>query len=116
MRILDENGNELTEKQIDLEKGTLSIPTQIVKADAEPIDNITKFAWNDDDYEEVQYYTITVETAEQRIDRLKSKLAATDYVVIKIAEGVSTAEDYADVIVDREAWRKEINELEGSDG
>ena len=76
MRILDIDGNELTEAEIDLEKGTLSMPTQIVKADAEPIDNVTKFAWNDDDYEEVQYYTIPVETAEQRIDRLKAELSA----------------------------------------
>lgn len=114
MRILDIDGNEIRLEDCDLEKGTLSIPTQIVKADAEPIDNITKFAWNDDDYEEVQYYTIPVETNEQRIDHLKAELSATDYVVIKIAEGAATAEEYAAVIADREAWRKEINELEGS--
>lgn len=114
MKILDKDGNEIRLEDCDLGKGTLSIPTQIVKADAEPIDNITKFAWADDDYEEVQYYTITTESNEQRIDRLKAELAATDYVVIKIAEGAATAEEYAAVIADREAWRKEINELEGS--
>lgn len=47
-----------------------------------------------------------------RIAELKQLLADTDYVVIKIAEGAATAEDYADVIAQRQAWRNEIRELE----
>ena len=42
----------------------------------------------------------------------KQRLAETDYVVIKIAEGVATCEDYADVISERAALRERINELE----
>lgn len=49
---------------------------------------------------------------EERIAALKEQLAATDYAVIKIAEGMATAEEYADVIAQRRAWRAEINELE----
>jgi hypothetical protein len=46
------------------------------------------------------------------IFRLKQYLADTDYVVIKIAEGVSTVEDYADIIAERQKARERINELE----
>lgn len=47
-----------------------------------------------------------------RISELKKNLVDTDYVVIKIAEGAATKEDYADIITNREEWRAEINELE----
>ena len=43
---------------------------------------------------------------------LKSQLSLTDYVVIKIAEGEATKEDYAEVIEQRKAWRKRIKELQ----
>ena len=46
------------------------------------------------------------------IRSLKKQLADTDYCVIKIAEGVATAEEYADVIAQRATWRARINELE----
>lgn len=52
------------------------------------------------------------EIKQMRITELKKLLASTDYTVIKIAEGVATAEDYADVIAQRQAWRAEINRLE----
>lgn len=51
-------------------------------------------------------------TAEEKIADLKAKLAETDYIVIKIAEGAATFEEYADVIDQRQAWREQINELE----
>ena len=55
-------------------------------------------------------------TAEQikmrTINQLKMQLSATDYVVIKIAEGVATAEEYAELIAQRQQWRQEINALE----
>jgi hypothetical protein len=46
------------------------------------------------------------------ITQLKVNLAETDYVAIKIAEGAATADDYADVLVQRQAWRDRINALE----
>lgn len=48
----------------------------------------------------------------QQIATLKSNLQETDYVATKIAEGVATKEEYADVLAQRAAWRTEINELE----
>lgn len=52
------------------------------------------------------------EIKQHRIAELKQFLANTDYVVIKIAEGVATKEEYADVIAQRQAWREEIREFE----
>lgn len=46
------------------------------------------------------------------IAELKRKLAETDYVAVKIAEGVATKEDYAEVLEQRAQWRARINELE----
>lgn len=47
-----------------------------------------------------------------KISRLKQYLFDTDYVALKIAEGVATAEEYAEVLSKRQAARLEINELE----
>lgn len=47
-----------------------------------------------------------------RIAELKQNLADTDYIVIKIAEGVATWEDYPNIKEQRQAWRDEINQLE----
>jgi hypothetical protein len=43
---------------------------------------------------------------------LKQKLAESDYIVIKIAEGAAKSEDYAEQIAQRQAWRKQVEELE----
>jgi hypothetical protein len=55
------------------------------------------------------------EEKQNRIAELKRMLAETDYVIIKIAEGVATKADYADIIAQRQAWRTEINDLEAED-
>lgn len=59
------------------------------------------------------------EVAEQqrlaRIDELRTLLAESDYKAIKYAEGWITAEDYSAVKAQRQAWRDEINELEGNE-
>lgn len=43
---------------------------------------------------------------------LVGNLASTDYVVIKIAEGVATKEEYADILKNRAEWRTRINEIQ----
>ncbi len=50
--------------------------------------------------------------ATQRISELRAKLAATDYIAAKLAEGAATREEYADKLTERQSWRDEINELE----
>lgn len=49
--------------------------------------------------------------AQAEISLLKRKLADTDYIAAKIAEGAATREEYADKLVERAAWRARINEL-----
>lgn len=51
-------------------------------------------------------------TKEDQIATLKQRLSDTDYCVIKIAEGVATKEEYADILAERAELRKQINELE----
>ena len=69
--------------------------------------------------EQGEYYVVVKNTEpteedikQARIAELKQLLADTDYAVIKIAEGVATLEEYADVIANRQAWRQEIRILE----
>jgi hypothetical protein len=57
---------------------------------------------------------ITAEENAGRVRFLKSQLAGTDYITVKIAEGSATIEDYADKIAQRQAWRLEIAELEAT--
>lgn len=52
------------------------------------------------------------EIKQNRIAELKQKLAETDYIVLKIAEGSATKKEYAEKIAQRQAWRTEINDLE----
>ena len=113
MRLLNINREEIQETDIDLSKGKLYV-TRIIKADALPIDNVKKFAYEDDDYEDVQIYERIPDAVlnQRKIDELKQKLTATDYVVLKIYEGVATREEYADILAERETWRAEINKLE----
>ena len=39
----------------------------------------------------------------------KEQLAATDYIALKLAEGVATAEEYADKLAERQSLRDTIN-------
>ena len=50
--------------------------------------------------------------AQVEISQLKRKLADTDYISAKIAEGAATKEEYADKLAERAGWRARINELE----
>ena len=109
MKILNEQNVEITEAEVDLTKGRVRTEV-IIKPDAEPVDDISKFAYADDDYETIQRYIVI--PAEDKIATLKAHLSATDYVVIKIAEGAATADEYADVITQRQQWREQINALE----
>ena len=113
MRLVNTKGQDIPESEVDLTKGNL-YTKNIIRPNAEPIDDITKFAYTDEDYETVQVYERIpdAELIQRRIEELKQYLSDTDYVVIKIAEGVATAEEYTDVITNRQAWRAEINQLQ----
>lgn len=115
MRILDEQNIELTENDIDLTTGFVMQET-IIRPDACPIDDLTKFAYSDEDYETILRYIVIPEEQKKcvRITELKQQLSDTDYAVIKIAEGAATLEEYAEMIAQRSQWRKEINDLENA--
>ena len=53
MRIVNTEFETITE--YDSDNGRL-VPNRAVREDAEPIDNIIKFAWSDDDFEDVLMY------------------------------------------------------------
>ena len=113
MKIINENWIDILEQDIDLERGKL-LPVQRIKADAKPIDNITKFVWDDEDYEDVMMYVQLPDEIfyGRQIDELKNNLVNTDYAILKIMEGAASLEEYKDVIEKRKIWRAEINVLE----
>ena len=53
-----------------------------------------------------------VELWNREIFELKEELQRTDYKAIKYAEGVMTDEEYQQTGIQRQAWRRRINELE----
>ena len=64
---------------------------------------------------EVQEFEASLQVdIEAEINILKQNLADTDYVIIKIAEGVATPEEYSDIIAQRQEWRNQINSLQAN--
>ena len=53
-----------------------------------------------------------IQAINREISELKKNLFDTDYKAIKYAEGLLTDEEYVEIKVQRELWRKRINELE----
>ena len=56
--------------------------------------------------------TKQIELWNREIFELKEELSRTDYKAIKYAEGVLTDEEYQETGIQRQVWRKRINELE----
>lgn len=79
MRVINENYETITE--YDLSAGHL-YTTIAIKEDALPIDNVTKFAWADDDYEEVQMYVPNREETYQPTD--KERLEALEVALLEM--------------------------------
>lgn len=78
MRYIDQNGNTVSKEQMDLTKGYLT-EAQVIREDAAPIDNVTKFFYTKDDYEMAQQYFLYRPesqglTQEQRITELEEAL------------------------------------------
>lgn len=121
MRTIDTDGNTIEEYNLD--KGHL-VNSITLKPGTTAIDNTVKFAYEDDDYEQVLMYVL--DDPRDCINQLKSKLRDTDYISAKMADklaGCSSSEEankvlssfnteYAEVLKRRQEWRDEINELE----
>lgn len=86
--VYDQNGNQL--ESYDLSRGYLQ-PRTIIRPDAAPIDNVTKFAWADEDYEEIQVYIPYEEqtTEPTQLDRIEAQVAYTAMMTGTLMEGVT---------------------------
>lgn len=139
MKILDMNGNELDEKDIDERKGYLKRDEIVVKHhDAiEEKDEAWHYDYIEflnsggmelvyvvdeaailaveayDEMEEVLRYVLYTEEelVMREYKELVQYLRDTDYVVIKVVEGVSTKDDYRDVFDKRKEVRERISML-----
>ena len=75
MKIYDENDQVIIDP--DLEVGELRQETRI-KPDAIPIDNKTKFAWDDDDYEDILRYHVWTQDELAEIAKRKAETAKAE--------------------------------------
>lgn len=91
MRYVDKDYNTIPETAVDLTVGHLEAAI-LIREDAEPIDNTTKWAWADEDYEEVQVYVVDPVATE--------------------ADGISTEDTILDMMADHE-YRLCLLELGG---
>lgn len=57
-----------------------------IKEDAKPIDNVTKFAWNDDDYETVEVFVEY--TDEEMTEIARREEASTDTIIADLDDAV----------------------------
>ena len=95
MRIIDENGNDVSD--VDESKGQLTNAT-VIRQDAAPIDNKTKWAWDDDDYETVQVYRPYTDeefalVTKPTVDDVTDALADISDTVSTNADDLSTIND-----------------------
>lgn len=113
-----------------MEKGFFITGRRAKEGAYHTIDNITKFALGDDDYEDFEEWVAYTEQEyiEGRINELKGLLADTDYISAKVMDALiccksavellavlaSFADEYRGKIKERQQWRNEINELEAS--
>lgn len=126
MRVVNTRRKEITE--YDLTKGYLE-EVRIIKPDAIRLGTVItiekdgktvtqkKRRYEADDFEQVlMYIPFRTETARDKIARLKTKLSATDYKVIKCAEcqllGQEMPYNVEELHAQRQAIRDEINQLE----
>ena len=116
----DENGRlqNVTTYPLDETKPMIDIPDNLT-------DSIRNFVLKDGKLVYEVYET--VKSAEEQILALKRQLADTDYITAKAVDAMTSADsltailtalknirtEYADVLAQRAAWRKEINDLEG---
>lgn len=110
MLVYDESGNLL--ENPDLQNGNLVIYTR-VKPDAKPIDNVVKFAWDDEDYEEYAIYkpNVSYENVEREIAKCFHELSITDYVPCKTVDMLTTCNNIEDIIDTLSVIQKEYGEI-----
>ena len=89
MRIVNTEFETITEYASD--NGRL-VPNRAVREDAEPIDNVIKFAWSDDDFEDVLMYIpnhVDPDTGPSPQDDTDSMLVDLEYRLTLLELGVT---------------------------
>lgn len=85
MRTVNQHLQTITE--YDLGKGIL-LPAKAIKEDAAPIDNVTKWAWAEDDYEDVMMYVETPEETEGYVSQEAKELEAIKAELKGLRDGI----------------------------
>ena len=85
MRTVNQHLQTITE--YDLGKGIL-LPAKAIKEDAAPIDNVTKWAWAEDDYEDVMMYVETPEETEGYVSPEAKELEAIKTELKGLKDGI----------------------------
>ena len=85
MRTVNQRGETITD--YDLSKGVLT-PAKVIREDAAPINNVTKWAWADDDYEDVMMYVETPEETEGYISQEAKELEAIKAELKGLRDGI----------------------------
>lgn len=89
MRTINEKYETISESDIDLSVGHIEYCLTI-REDAAPVDNVKKFAWDDDDYEKVMLYRVdSVETEPTIQDEIDSVLVDQEYRLTLLELGIS---------------------------
>lgn len=87
MRYFNENNEEISEDSVDLDNGRL-FPITVIREDAAQIDNITKFAWSDDDYEEAYLYLLNPKFERTDQDDVDSMLIDMEFRITLLELGL----------------------------
>lgn len=85
MRTVNQQGETITD--YDLSKGVLT-PAKVIREDAAPIDNVTKWAWAEDDYEDVMMYVETPEETEGYVSPEAKELEAIKTELKGLRDGI----------------------------
>lgn len=92
MRLIDENGKDIIEKDCDLTIGEI-IETDYVAPEAyDTIDNVTKFALNPEDFERVRMYRLYTDMDYQLIESNK-KNQEREEMLSDLPDTLSTIDD-----------------------
>lgn len=92
MRLIDEDGNDILEEDCDLNIGEIIETTYVSPEAYDSIDNIVKFALNDDDYEQVRMYRKYTEM-DYHIKELDEKQAQREALLNELPDTLADTDD-----------------------
>ena len=110
MLVLDDNDHEVVKP--DLSKGYLFKEIRI-KPDAEPVDDITKFAWDDSDYEEIQRYRLYTEEDIESFRSIKRNAQMKSAVSLFVRNTNLSDEEALAVSMLHEDWKPDTPYVKG---